>query len=89
MVKELRSYSLNVDLVDPHADSDEMEHEYGFGLASEQAKDYDAVVVTVPHQHYKELGDDHFASITKPHALVADLKGIYRGKIRSRNYWSL
>lgn len=89
VVKELRSYSLNVDITDPHASSSEMEHEYGFGLTEKTGGDYDAVIITVPHRDYKSLDDAWFASISKPHALIADLKGIYRGKITSRNYWSL
>ena len=89
VVNELKSFSLNVSVTDPYADSDELKHEYGFGLVSETGKDYDAVIVTVPHDEYKNLDDSYFASITKPAALIADLKGIYRNKINSRKYWSL
>ncbi len=89
VVKELKSFSLNVDVTDPHASSDELKHEYGFTLTEKTTNDYDAVVVTVPHQEYRNLDDAYFASITKPHAMVADLKGIYRNKITSRRYWSL
>ncbi len=49
VVKELKSYSLQVHVTDPHADSDELEHEYGFGLTEKLAEDYDAVIVAVPH----------------------------------------
>lgn len=89
VVKELQSYSLNVDVVDPHADADELQHEYGFGLATQLSNEYDAVIVTVPHNDYKNLDDAYFASISKEHAMIADLKGIYRGKVTSRKYWSL
>jgi UDP-N-acetyl-D-glucosamine/UDP-N-acetyl-D-galactosamine dehydrogenase len=89
VVKELKSYSLNVDVADPHAESEQLKHEYGFSLTAALSKDYDAVIVTVPHNAYKDLDDAYFSSITKPYALVADLKGIYRGKISSRSYWSL
>lgn len=89
VINELKSYSLNVDVVDAHADSDELKHEYGFELAKETAKDYDAVIVTVPHNDYKSFDDAYFASITKSGAMIADLKGIYRNKITSRKYWSL
>ncbi len=89
VVKELESYSLNVDIADPHADSAALKHEYGFELTKELSNDYDAVIITVPHNDYKNATDEYFASITKPHAMIADLKGIYRGKITSRNYWSL
>ncbi len=89
VVKALKSYYVNVDVEDPHADSDELQHEYGFGLTEKIGNDYDAVIVTVPHNDYKELGDDYFASITKSHGMVADLKGIYRNQITNRTYWSL
>ncbi len=89
VVKELKSYSLNVDVSDPLANSDELQHEYGFELISKTGNDYDAVIVTVPHSNYKDLNDTYFSSITKPHAMIADLKGSYRGKIKNRAYWSL
>jgi UDP-N-acetyl-D-galactosamine dehydrogenase len=89
VVKELKSYSLNVDVTDPHADSDELQHEYGFRLTPQLSAEYDAVIVTVPHNDYKKLDDAYFTSITKSNGMVADLKGIYRGKINNRVYWSL
>ena len=89
VVKELKAFSLNVDVTDAHANSDELNHEYGFKLVEEIGSEYDAVIVTVPHNAYKHYDDAWFASITKDKALVADLKGIYRGAITTRSYWSL
>ena len=89
VVKELKSYSLNVEVTDPHANSDELQHEYGFGLTKDTGSNYDAVIVTVPHSEYKNLDDTYFSSITKPLAIIADLKGTYRSKIKNRVYWSL
>lgn len=89
VVKELKSYSLNVHVTDPYADSDELMHEYGFGLTTELSNDYDAIIVTVPHAEYKNMDDAYFASISEKHALVADLKGTYRNIIKTRGYWSL
>ena len=89
VVKELQSYSLNVHVTDPHANSAELKHEYGFELTAKLADDYDAVIVAVPHNAYKLLDESYFSSITKDKAMVADLKGIFRGKINSRPYWSL
>lgn len=88
VVRELKEFYLNVDVVDPHADSKELEHEYGFGLADGIGKDYDAVIVTVCHEPYALLDDAYFTSITKPNAIVADLKGTYRSKVKNRAYWS-
>jgi UDP-N-acetyl-D-glucosamine/UDP-N-acetyl-D-galactosamine dehydrogenase len=89
VVKELQSYFINVDVVDPYADSEELQHEYGFALAPETGTDYDAVIITVPHGDFLQLDDAYFSSITKPHAVIADLKGNYRNKVKSRKYWSL
>lgn len=89
MVKALKSYFVNVDVEDPHADSDELMHEYGFGLVKGTGTDYDAVIVAVPHEEYKKLDDTYFSSITRTNGIVADLKGIFRNKIINRNYWSL
>jgi UDP-N-acetyl-D-glucosamine/UDP-N-acetyl-D-galactosamine dehydrogenase len=88
VVRELKEYYLNVEVVDPHADSEELRHEYGFGLTEGVGTGYDAVIVTVCHEPYAGLDGDYFASITQPHAVIADLKGIYRGKITDRHYWS-
>jgi UDP-N-acetyl-D-glucosamine/UDP-N-acetyl-D-galactosamine dehydrogenase len=89
VVKALKSYYVNVDVEDPYADSEELQHEYGFGLCAKPGNDYDAVIITVPHKEYGDLDDKFFAGITKQHAMVADLKGIFRNKIKNRTYWSL
>jgi len=89
VVKELKSFSLQVHITDPYANSSELKHEYGFELTPELSNDYEAIIITVPHNAYKEMDDAYFASITKPIAMIADIKGIFRGKINSRTYWSL
>ena len=89
VVRELRSYFINVDVEDPFADSEELMHEYGFGLVKEVAGDYDAVIITVPHRPYFDLDENYFMNITKADALIADLKGIYQNKINNRTYWTL
>jgi UDP-N-acetyl-D-galactosamine dehydrogenase len=89
VVKALKSYYVNVDVEDPYADSDELNHEYGFGLTAKTGNEYDAVIITVPHKEYMLHDDAYFSGITKSHAMVADLKGIYRNKIVNRTYWSL
>jgi len=89
VVKELQAFSLNVHITDPYAASAELKHEYGFELTTNIANDYDAVIIAVPHIEYKKLDDSYFVSITKENGLIADLKGIYRGRLQNRQYWSL
>jgi len=88
-VKELLAFNITVDVEDPYAIEEEVHEEYGLHLAREVAKDYDAVIITVPHSPYKNLDDAYFTSITREGALIADLKGTYKNKITNRKYWSL
>ncbi len=89
MIKELRAFSLNVDIVDPHADCVELQHEYGFPLSPAIGKNYDAVILGVPHNEYKNLTEEYLLDITNPNAIFADLKGLYRNKLKKLSYWSL
>jgi UDP-N-acetyl-D-galactosamine dehydrogenase len=89
VVKELQSFSVNVDVHDPYASYDEVMHEYGFGLTEINGTDYDAVILAVSHDQFKEMDEEYILSITKPHAVIYDLKGLFRGKIKNRIYWSL
>ena len=88
VISTLESYHLNIFVHDPYASDKELEEEYGIRLTPELDNDYDAIIVSVPHEPYTKFNDDYFKSITKEHALIADLKGIYRNKITSRKYWS-
>lgn len=88
IVKELKSFGVKVEIVDPHADSDELKHEYGFGL-NKQGKGYDGVIVAVNHKEYRDLDDKFFKSLASKNGVLVDVKGMYKGKIKSLSYWSL
>ena len=90
IVSELKSFQVKVDLVDPHADSSEMEHEYGIALAAETQNDYDAVIVAVNHEAYLALDEKYFQDILKDsNGVFVDVKGIYKNKMKELDYWSL
>lgn len=89
VVKELQGYNVTVHVVDPHADSEELKHEYGFGLEAQPDKDYDAVLVCVCHSEYDQLDGTYFQSIMKSNGLVVDIKGTFRNKLKDLKYWSL
>lgn len=86
---ELRSYGVNVDVVDPYASSEELLEEYGFGLAENIVDNYDAVVVAVSHKPYVELDENYFKTITSQDGILIDVKGVFRNRISELNYWSL
>ncbi len=89
VIRELKSYSLQVHVTDPHANSDELNHEYGFCLTPNLSNNYDAVIIAVPHLAYMSMDDEAFVAITKTGGIIADVKGVYRDKIKNRKYWSL
>jgi UDP-N-acetyl-D-galactosamine dehydrogenase len=89
VVNELTSFGVHVDIIDPHADSDELKHEYGFGLTKEPYSYYDAIVLAVSHKEYSNRNESYFQSMAAPNAVFIDVKGIYRNKIKNLQYWSL
>lgn len=89
VIRELESFAVKVDVVDPHADSDELMHEYGYGLVEKPDGKYDAIIVAVNHEEYLSLTEDDFKGMMNGHGLLVDLKGLYRGKINDIEYWSL
>ena len=90
IIKELRSFQVAVDLVDPHASSEEMEHEYGEPLALQASDDYDAIIVAVNHAEYQKLTEADFKSMMREDkGVLVDVKGMFQGKIHDLEYWSL
>lgn len=89
VVNELKSYSVNVDAIDPHASKEEIKKEYGYDMMDSASGKYDAVIVAVQHEEYKNLSEDYFKSIMNKNGVFVDLKGIYKGKINEFTYWSL
>jgi UDP-N-acetyl-D-galactosamine dehydrogenase len=89
VIKELKDFGVKVEVVDPHASSKDLKHEYGFELTDNIASDYDAVIVAVNHKDYLSLTEDYFDSITEGKGIVVDIKGIYKDKIKKLTYWSL
>jgi UDP-N-acetyl-D-glucosamine/UDP-N-acetyl-D-galactosamine dehydrogenase len=89
VVKELKSYGVNVEVTDPRANSEHMKSEYGLELIDKTANDYDAVIVAVNHKEYISLDEEYFRSLMSPNGILVDIKGMYRGKMNNIGYWSL
>ena len=89
VINEFKSYGVNVDVIDPRANSEELKHEYGFELVPEVGSNYDAIVVAVNHKEYKSYTEADFKKLAAEKAILVDLKGILRGKIKDLTYWSL
>lgn len=89
VIRELESYGIEVDVVDPHAEADEVKEEYDIDLKSEIGTDYDAVIVAVAHKAYLSLKEDDFTGYMNKDGVIFDIKGIYKSRIENVDYMSL
>lgn len=88
LIKEIREYSIIVDVVDPHADPDEVKHEYGFELTAKPVLDYDAIVLAVGHKEYIALSQQEFNNLSNSELILFDIKGVIKN-ISTKFYWKL
>ncbi|MEL6924727.1 MAG: nucleotide sugar dehydrogenase [Bacteroidota bacterium] len=90
LIRELKDFSLNLDITDPHADAAEVAHEYGLELKPAAEGPYDCVLVSVGHQEYLDLDLDYFRKMLKPEGIIIDLKAVLPMEIRQAFHnWSL
>lgn len=64
---ELKQFGLEVDVFDPHADKEEVKHEYHINLVSGIHQQYDAIILAVSHQEFLSLD---FAKLKNGHNTV-------------------
>jgi len=77
IIREMQDYGCVVEVYDPWADADEVRHEYGVDLCSEQqmeSQSYQAVIAAVAHKEFIDLNPRHLAGTD---GVVYDIKGMY------------
>lgn len=89
IVKELQSYRVQVDLVDPYADPEEVRHEYQIEMKAQPEGTYDAIIVAVAHREYRMMTESDFLKFASKSCLLVDVKGLYANRIEKLAYWSL
>ncbi|WP_148164055.1 Vi polysaccharide biosynthesis UDP-N-acetylglucosamine C-6 dehydrogenase TviB [Nitratiruptor sp. SB155-2] len=74
VINELQDFGIHVDVYDPWADKEEVEHEYGIELLekSPEFNDYDAIILAVAHNQFKQLD----FSKRPESCVVYDIKGV-------------
>ena len=78
IINELEDLSLKVDVYDPHADKQEADSNYGIHLIDKIEPDtYDAVVIAVAHDEFKELGYERVRSFANRSGVIFDIKSIF------------
>ncbi len=89
VIKALKDFSVQVEVTDPYADSEEFHHEYGIDFITTPAKDYDAVILAVNHDKFADYDEAYFKAMLKPDGILVDIKGDKRNQIKDLKYWSL
>jgi UDP-N-acetyl-D-galactosamine dehydrogenase len=80
LVAEFKDYGCEVDIYDPWASPEEVQHEYGLVIESKvqslKSKVYDSVVLAVGHNEFKKMGAEAIRALMKPDGVLYDIKYI-------------
>jgi UDP-N-acetyl-D-galactosamine dehydrogenase len=79
LIRGLEEYQAQIEVWDPWVDRAEARHEYGIILESGTPAlgCYDAVVLTVGHRDFVELGAKRVRAFGRPNAVFFDVKGVF------------
>ena len=78
LFKCLEKSGANVDIHDPWCDSKNVENEYNIQLNAEpKINNYDAVILAVPHNTFKDMGVEKIKAFGKKNSIFCDLKNVF------------
>jgi UDP-N-acetyl-D-glucosamine/UDP-N-acetyl-D-galactosamine dehydrogenase len=78
IVAELKEFNCVVDVYDPWASSDEAQKEYGIATThSPDSHSYDAIILSVGHAKFKEMGVSGIREFAKQNSVLYDLKYVF------------
>ena len=77
IIRTLSKQGAAIDVYDPHADHEEVKHEYGLSILDKQSpisNEYHAVVHAVAHKEFKQTS---WRSKLQPDGIFYDVKGVF------------
>ena len=82
VINELKEFGVEVDVIDPWADREEVKREYGFELEDYQKamgniEKYDGIVLAVAHKEFKDLEDKIKEARENSDVVVYDIKSFF------------
>jgi len=77
VIGELKDFGCSVEVYDPWADAEEVEHEYGLSLIDRPSGKYSAIVLAVAHKEFATIDIDEFKN---ENSVVYDIKGVLEKK---------
>jgi UDP-N-acetyl-D-galactosamine dehydrogenase len=79
IIRELGKYGASVDVFDPWIDVREAQREYGVRPLRKLGRTrYDAAVMAVSHNQFKELGAKGVRKLLKPKSVIYDIKHVFK-----------
>jgi UDP-N-acetyl-D-glucosamine/UDP-N-acetyl-D-galactosamine dehydrogenase len=72
VIQEMKSFGTVVDIFDPHANPEEVMHEYQLPMIKSLDSKYDAIIASVSHDEFKDLD---WKKIKHDQTVVYDVKG--------------
>jgi UDP-N-acetyl-D-galactosamine dehydrogenase len=88
LIKELKDYSIEVDVIDPNASAVELKQHYNVSLQPNPTGKYDSIVLAVGHQAYRNMTPTDFEKLSNGPVYLFDIKGVMN-KNDFKNYWRL
>ena len=78
IIREFTLLHANVDVCDPWVNKDEARKEYGISPINElEPGKYDAIILTVPHTGFIEMGIETIRALGKPKHILYDVKYLF------------
>ena len=75
LISEFQSFNCCVDVCDPWVDKNESKREYGISVVDKpEANSYDAIIIAVAHNEFKELGMAKIRNYGKKRHILYDIK---------------
>ncbi len=78
IITELKTYGVNIHVYDPWVDAEEAMQEYGIQpITSLDAGQFDAILLAVAHEQFKQMDIKEIRALGKPDAVIYDLKYLF------------
>jgi UDP-N-acetyl-D-galactosamine dehydrogenase len=79
VIRELERYGARIDVYDPWVTAQAAQHEYGANLVkAPRTRTYEAIVLAVPHQMFRDLGLKRIRRFAKPKHVIYDVKYLFK-----------
>jgi UDP-N-acetyl-D-galactosamine dehydrogenase len=78
IIKELKLCNAEIDVYDPWVDREHAQTEFGFRtIEAPGPASYDAVIIAVAHDCFRDMGIDAVRALTKSSAVIFDIKYLF------------